>query len=214
MEPSASFAPCRGWQICYTDPGLAPWAILLRPPGFGNIFWVAAMPLCGACNLACSRFSGGSFGHARVFDPRKRRLKAGGSQDWLPHSQVHTRYSARRRPLVFLQEGLHAVLLRRLPGDAQVDALQRLRQIARCAGVLVHLRPEKRLQFPPGCGVTERPAGEGQEGAHIVPEDAGMVFHDLVEVRLDKLERHLARVGVALARGEQQGKSDRKSTRL
>src|ERR1019366_171254 len=28
-----------------------------------------------------------------------RRLKAGGSQDWLPHSQVHPRYSACRRPL-------------------------------------------------------------------------------------------------------------------
>src|ERR1017187_6522066 len=33
------------------------------------------------------------------------------------------------RELVFLQEGLHAVALRGLPGDAQVDALQRLRQI-------------------------------------------------------------------------------------
>jgi hypothetical protein len=32
----------------------------------------------GAGNLACSRLSGGFFGHARVFDPRKRRLKAGG----------------------------------------------------------------------------------------------------------------------------------------
>src|ERR1035438_93138 len=29
----------------------------------------------------------------------RRRLKAGGSQDWLPHRQVHTRYSACRRPL-------------------------------------------------------------------------------------------------------------------
>src|ERR1035441_4211400 len=29
----------------------------------------------------------------------RRRLKAGGSQDWLPHSQVHTRSSACRRPL-------------------------------------------------------------------------------------------------------------------
>ena len=37
---------------------------------------------CGAGNIARSRLSGGSFG------PRatgKRRLKAGGSQDWLPH---------------------------------------------------------------------------------------------------------------------------------
>src|ERR1035438_5824905 len=30
----------------------------------------------------------------------RRRLKAGGSQDWLPHSQAHTRYSACHRPLV------------------------------------------------------------------------------------------------------------------
>jgi hypothetical protein len=29
----------------------------------------------------------------------RRWLKAGGSQDWLPHSQVHTRHSACRRPL-------------------------------------------------------------------------------------------------------------------
>src|ERR1039458_1611305 len=48
---------------------------------------------------ATSRLSGGFFGHARVFDPCRRRLKAGGSQDWLPHSKGHTRYSACRRPL-------------------------------------------------------------------------------------------------------------------
>src|ERR1035441_1138935 len=33
-----------------------------------------------------------------------RRRQAGGSQDWLPHSQVHTRYSACRRPLALCRE--------------------------------------------------------------------------------------------------------------
>src|ERR1017187_9625322 len=64
--------------------------------------WPKFRQFCGAGNLACSGLSGGFFGHARVFDPCKRRLKAGGSQDWLPHSQVHTRYSACRRPLAAL----------------------------------------------------------------------------------------------------------------
>ena len=35
----------------------------------------------------------------------QRRLKAGCSHDWLPHSQVHTRYSACRRPLALLGLG-------------------------------------------------------------------------------------------------------------
>ena len=39
--------------------------------------------LCGAGNLACSRLSGGSF--VGCASPG-RRLKAGCSQDWLPHN--------------------------------------------------------------------------------------------------------------------------------
>jgi len=41
---------------------------------------------CGAGNLARSRLLGGFSGRRRVFVPRERRLKAGCSQDWLPHN--------------------------------------------------------------------------------------------------------------------------------
>src|ERR1017187_3370814 len=56
LETSASFAPCRGWQICYTDPGLAPWAILFRPPGFGNTFWLRLRRFVGQPILAAAGF--------------------------------------------------------------------------------------------------------------------------------------------------------------
>jgi hypothetical protein len=41
------------------------------------------MSIRGAGNPACSRLSSGFFGFARII--KLRRLKAGGSQDWLPH---------------------------------------------------------------------------------------------------------------------------------
>jgi hypothetical protein len=41
----------------------------------------ASIP-CGAGNLACSRLSGG------LFATLKSRLKAGCSQDWLPHKAL------------------------------------------------------------------------------------------------------------------------------
>ena len=43
---------------------------------------------CGAGNLACSRLSRRLFRFRELIASEKRRLKAGGSQDWLPHSIV------------------------------------------------------------------------------------------------------------------------------
>src|ERR1035438_1549663 len=80
----ASFAPFRGWSIGYGNPRLTPWAMLFRPPGL-----VLCLRLCrfaGQAILPCSRLSGGFFGAGGAFlITEKRRLKAGGSQDWLPH---------------------------------------------------------------------------------------------------------------------------------
>jgi hypothetical protein len=42
---------------------------------------------CGVGNPACSRLSGGSFGQ-RILNLGKRRLKTGGSQNWLPHFSI------------------------------------------------------------------------------------------------------------------------------
>ena len=54
---------------------------------------------CGAGNPARSRLLKRLFRIVLKSSWPDRRLKAGGSHDWLPHSQVHTRYSACRRPL-------------------------------------------------------------------------------------------------------------------
>ena len=66
---------------------------------------------CGAGNPARSRLSGGFFASCASLRSRSRRLKAGGSQDWLPHSQVHTRYSACRRPLAELSQHDHCEIV-------------------------------------------------------------------------------------------------------
>jgi hypothetical protein len=52
----------------------------------GRWLWVCGKPLCGAGNLACSRLSRRPFGPWEVLTPVKSRLKAGGSQEWLPHN--------------------------------------------------------------------------------------------------------------------------------
>jgi hypothetical protein len=57
----------------------------------------------GQAILPAAAFQAAFSGHAEVLDPRKRRLKAGCSQDWLPHGQWDTRYSACRRPLANFQ---------------------------------------------------------------------------------------------------------------
>jgi hypothetical protein len=43
-------------------------------------------------------------GRARVFDHGKRRLKAGGSQDWLPHSDARIDPSGDREGAIFAQD--------------------------------------------------------------------------------------------------------------
>ncbi len=49
---------------------------------------VAAVLLCGAGNLACSRLSAGLLGAEYPLTVRREsRLKAGCSQDWLPHKE-------------------------------------------------------------------------------------------------------------------------------
>jgi hypothetical protein len=40
----------------------------------------------GQAILPAAAFQAASSDHARVFAPGERRLKAGGSQDWLPHN--------------------------------------------------------------------------------------------------------------------------------
>jgi hypothetical protein len=51
------------------------------------------LPIAGFCIgcvgraiLPAAAFQAALSGHARVFTPGKRRLKTGGSQDWLPHN--------------------------------------------------------------------------------------------------------------------------------
>ena len=50
------------------------------------LFPIAAFCICcGVGNLARSRLLGGFFVRCASLRRRRRRLKAGGSQDWLPH---------------------------------------------------------------------------------------------------------------------------------
>jgi hypothetical protein len=51
----------------------------------GTPFKFAACLNAGRAILPAAAFLGGFFRHARVFLHGKRRLKAGGSQDWPPH---------------------------------------------------------------------------------------------------------------------------------
>jgi hypothetical protein len=113
------------FNIDRTSPGL--WTITLSNPpclttqyhlSFGL---VAFCIIFGAGNLACSRLLGGFAAPRESLQPCKRRLKAGGSQDWLPrqlemstarnglngrgtrstrHKRVlcRTRHNRRRRP--------------------------------------------------------------------------------------------------------------------
>jgi hypothetical protein len=51
----------------------------------------------GAGNLARSRLSGGSWAMSEPSWSAEGRLKAGCSQDWLPHKAAHFHHSLRRR---------------------------------------------------------------------------------------------------------------------
>jgi hypothetical protein len=44
----------------------------------------------GQAILPAAAFPGSFFGHLRVIAPRRSRLKAGCSQDWLPHKTGRT----------------------------------------------------------------------------------------------------------------------------
>jgi len=55
---------------------------------------------CGAANLGRSRLSGGLSRCRRILATRQSRLKAGSSQDWLPHFYNNT---SQRLVLVILQ---------------------------------------------------------------------------------------------------------------
>jgi hypothetical protein len=46
------------------------------------------MSVVGQAILPAGAFQAASYSHARISAPGKRRLKAGGSQDWLPHKRL------------------------------------------------------------------------------------------------------------------------------
>src|ERR1019366_7173660 len=71
----ASFGPFRGWSIGYGNPRLTPTAhavgYVVSPSGIGAL--LAAMPLCGAGNLARSRLlAGWKLAAGRIPAPVKR----------------------------------------------------------------------------------------------------------------------------------------------
>src|SRR5450759_1621331 len=51
-----------------------------------SLVFIGATLLVGRAILPAAAFQAALSGHARVFARGKRRLKAGGSQDWLPHN--------------------------------------------------------------------------------------------------------------------------------
>src|ERR1035438_6227318 len=74
---------------------------------FGGFYSVAAtaedpaigMPLSvGQAILPAAAFPGSFFGHLRVIAPRRSRLKAGCSQDWLPHKTGRTSAARQQVP--------------------------------------------------------------------------------------------------------------------
>jgi hypothetical protein len=46
---------------------------------------MSTITVVGQAILPAAAFQAALSGYERVFAPAKRRLKAGGSQDWLPH---------------------------------------------------------------------------------------------------------------------------------
>src|SRR5471030_309116 len=112
----------------------------------------------------------------------------------------------KRTPLLSIlrQEFADAGPLRHHARDAQIHTFERLRQVARGAIVLSYQRVEIIAQLFSRFGIAEISAHVRQAGAEAETENARVALHELVEVRLHKLEWQLARGRGTLPTEQQQ----------
>ena len=92
---------------------------------------------------------------------------------------------------------------RLLPGNTNINRLQRLRQIARTTGILLHAVLKERLHFRPMLRIAKRAANFRQAGSKVSANLARQSCQQSVQIILHELERQIP--GFAIRqRSEQQ----------
>src|SRR5471032_1955429 len=133
-----------------------------------------------------------------------RRLPTGPTPARLGRSLTVAALSGGSKASILRQEFADAGPLRHHPRDAQIHTFERLRQVARGAIVLGYQRVEIIAQLFSRFGIAEISAHIRQAGAEAETENARVALHELVEVRIHKLEGQLARGRGTLSTEQQQ----------
>ena len=93
------FRPVPGLANLLYGPRARALGYSLSPSGLREHFLVAACRSAGRAILPAAAFQAALSRRCTSCRTGKRRLKAGGSQDWLPHGKMHTRCSVCRTTL-------------------------------------------------------------------------------------------------------------------